>query len=506
MPWSIDVDRHLRDRRAQPVRAARADDELDPVGADDHRRRLHAGEARPRRHAPPGRQVLLAHHVVQVQAGAGHDHAGVAAVRRGVGAGVAVGVDHRDVRRAVVGRHGRGRRRRPREGRGHGRPPAADRLVREHVPGEAAAVQELLEAAIAHPPRRAHRLGIGAQGAGAAGRKRLGDAAQHRQHVPDQHPARRRRRVGDDLAAAVVGHPQRPPPHRPVGGQVGHRQPPAGRVLVVDHRGRQAAVVEVARPQLGQPLDRAGQLRLAHALALAHEPPARREHGPHLGCVLEHDLDREQHRLLAARRGDALVRRGRRGHQQVAPRPRPEAPVHGREPGDDAGDGAGGRADVEHLGRLLVERHVDRVDVRQRPVGGRSRPGMAVNASSRWSLRVPAGRTSRKPPPHGLISPARPPTTSPPRPRSRRPRFRPPRAPPRPCGRSARVRLRRPPSCRNRTRHPSTGGGSGAGARPALRHQQVAQAALGPGSLGDTRRASPRRRPDRRARDRSARG
>ena len=64
---------------------------------------------------------------------------------------------------------------------------------------------------------------------GAAGRQRLGDAAQHRQHVRDQDAARRGRRVGDDLAAAVVGHPQRPPPDRPVGGQVGHRQPPAGR-------------------------------------------------------------------------------------------------------------------------------------------------------------------------------------------------------------------------------------------------------------------------------------
>ena len=50
-----------------------------------------------------------------------------------------------------VGRDGRRRRRRALERRRHRRAAAADRLVREHVPGQAAAVQELLEAAVAHP-------------------------------------------------------------------------------------------------------------------------------------------------------------------------------------------------------------------------------------------------------------------------------------------------------------------------------------------------------------------
>ena len=221
---------------------------------------------------------------------------------------------------------------------------------------------------------------------------------------PISTPPGRRRRVGDDLAAAVVGHAQRPPPHRPVGGQVGHRQPPAGHVLVVDHRRRQAAVVEVARAELGQALDRAGELGLAHALALAHEPPAGGEHLARLGRVLQDDLDRDQHRLLAAGRGDALVGRGRCGHQQVAPRLRPEAAVHGREAGDDAGHRAGGRADVEHLRRLLVERDVDGVGPAEAAIGRQVVPGMVVKASSRCTLPC-GGAHQQEAAPHGLIRP-----------------------------------------------------------------------------------------------------
>ena len=124
----------------------------------------------------------------------------------------------------------------------------------------------------AHPRGGPHRLGVGPQRARPARRPRPGDALEHREHVADQDAARRRRRVRHDHVAAVRDL-ERPPPDRPVGGQIGHGQRPAGRVLVVHHRPGQLARVEVVGP-LGQPLDRRGQIGLADRLALGDQRPA----------------------------------------------------------------------------------------------------------------------------------------------------------------------------------------------------------------------------------------
>ena len=100
-PWSTDADDRLQDRRADAVGAGAAEHELDLAVAQHDRRRHHA------RHPPPGRmavkaervEVLLAHHVVEVDAGAGHDDARALAVGARHAARAAVGVEHRDVRR-----------------------------------------------------------------------------------------------------------------------------------------------------------------------------------------------------------------------------------------------------------------------------------------------------------------------------------------------------------------------------------------------------------------------
>ena len=119
------------------------------------------------------------------------------------------------------GRRRKHRRRLTREGRDHGRPARLDRFGSQHVAAEPSAVEEPGETRGTHPAGGAHGLGVGPQRARPARRERPGHALEHRQHVPDQGAARRRRRVrGDDVAAvrggaAAVATPAGRPPDRP---------------------------------------------------------------------------------------------------------------------------------------------------------------------------------------------------------------------------------------------------------------------------------------------------
>ena len=206
---------HLRYRRAQPVRPARADHQPHRPVTLQHRRRLHAGEPMAGAQVTAGRQVLLTHHVVQVQTCARDDHARVAPVRRRERGRVSLTVDHRDVRRAAIacqrGHAGRRAPQRPLDLT----PPRLHLLPRQQVRRQPAPVQQPREARVAPPSRRSHRLRQHPQRIRLPGAAPRRERLQRRQHVGDQGAARRRRRVRDQLVPAVR-RPQRPPPHRPV--------------------------------------------------------------------------------------------------------------------------------------------------------------------------------------------------------------------------------------------------------------------------------------------------
>ena len=219
--------------------------------------RLHAGEPRPGRHVAAGGQVLLAHHVVQVEPRAGDDHAGVAPVRRGERAGVPCPVDRPrrgscpasdGTATAGVGSTRERRRRRPR-----GSPATAS--SEQHVAPEAAAVEEPGEPRPCASAPAARIVSAYARSVRARpGGRGPGTPSSTDEHVTDEDAARRRRRVRRDHVASV-GNLERAPPDRPVGGQIRHRERAARRVLVIDHRPGQLARVEVIGA-LGQPLDR----------------------------------------------------------------------------------------------------------------------------------------------------------------------------------------------------------------------------------------------------------
>ena len=249
---------------------------------------------------------------------------------------------------------------------------ARDGLLRQHVARQAAAVEEPGELRGSHPARGPHRLGVGAKRARRAGRPRPGQAAEHREHVSDEDAARRRGRVGRDHVASER-HLERPPPDRPVGGQVGHRKRASRRVLVIDHRPRQLARVEVIR-ELGQPLDRRREVRLANRLAVGNEPSSGPEDRTDLGGELEDPADCDEHRVLPARARHAARGRLGRGHQEVVPGHRPKPAVHGAKSREDAGHRARRRADVELLRRLLVEGHEHPLDLAEPAVSGHLLP------------------------------------------------------------------------------------------------------------------------------------
>src|SRR5436305_13143590 len=98
-PVDDDVEDELQDRTAEPDRAGASDDESRAAVVEYERRRHHARQPASGSDASPdGIKVVLAEHVVEVEAGARNDHARSGPVGCRQRGRVAVGVDGGDVR------------------------------------------------------------------------------------------------------------------------------------------------------------------------------------------------------------------------------------------------------------------------------------------------------------------------------------------------------------------------------------------------------------------------
>ncbi len=201
-PVPDDVRDHLHDRPAQADRAGAADDEPRPPVADDDRRRHHARQPAARLGRPGADEVVLAEHVVQLDAGARDDHArSRSPVDDESDAALPVRVDGRDVRRAPVRRVLGARR-------------AATAVIRATARGDRARRRAAARRARRRrDPRRTCRRGHASaraspRSAPPAPPRVPGppprDAVEQREPVRDQHAARRRRRIRDHLVAEVA--------------------------------------------------------------------------------------------------------------------------------------------------------------------------------------------------------------------------------------------------------------------------------------------------------------
>ena len=161
-----------------------------------------------------------------------------------------------------------------------------------------------------------------------------GSRVEQREHVGDQDPARRRRRVGEDVVAAVADA-DRLARDRLVGGEVGEREHPAALGDAARRRLGDVAGVERRRALRAEALERVGQLGVAQHVALARDVVAdpvlrarlrarrgdRREQVEDVG-LLRVDLD------ARARERRGRARRGRRaGPSRSAGAPRRSRPA-----------------------------------------------------------------------------------------------------------------------------------------------------------------------------------
>ena len=246
-------DHHLEDRRADPVRPGRPQHQPRTTVPEHHRRRHHRRQPATRRVGvePERREVLLAHHVVQVDAGAGHHLAAALAVRARHRAGPTVAVGRRYVRRRAE--------------------PARGELLEEaglRKPARNSGVRSACARAIASTTA----LTVG----GDDPRSSCASACARR--IP---PA-----LGGGFVTTVwpaVGDLHGRARDRLVRGQVGGGQQPAALGDPGAHRGRQVAGVERRRPLRTQPLERVGERRIAVHVADARRPPGRHEVRPRLG-------------------------------------------------------------------------------------------------------------------------------------------------------------------------------------------------------------------------------
>ena len=187
-----------------------------------------------------------------------------------------------------------------------------ERLAGHELLQVALGVQTLQELLGARPVGLVHHLDERAQVPGPA------DALEQVERVSDQDPAGRRRRVREDLAAAVA-RAGRLARDRRVRVQVGARQQAAALEHVVAHRRGHVAGVEEVRTLGAEPLEQVGELRQPDRVAGAEQPAARRVDRPALGLRGEdraEDLGQERLHLGERR---ALARRPRRAR----PRDRP---------------------------------------------------------------------------------------------------------------------------------------------------------------------------------------
>ena len=396
MPWSTTLTTIWRIAPAQPHGARAADDEPRLARREDDGGRHHARQpvAGPECGAG-GIQVLLAEHVVQVDARPRDDEARAAAGRGRERGRVPGGVDDADVR----GRGSpRGLGRRSTTAPGHARPPSRLRSARG---GGSAA------------PPRYRPLRTGPPRALEASRMTSASAA-----IPSALPARG---IGPRRSSSRSAKAMRRPPadgggfdtnsHAAVGRADG---PPADDAV----GGRSCSVIRRLpreRPRSARRRARRGRRRRRPRPRATRACPRGRSSRAGLrrrGRVRPRRCAGLRGRSGAPRRGSRAGTPARRSARRPRGRPRPPAraararepcvaPVRLGQARDGAGHGARGGADPEELGRARVERDLDAHHLAARLRPASPRPGTATKKSSRQSLPSRARCTSMKPPPPG---------------------------------------------------------------------------------------------------------
>ena len=262
-----------------------------------HARQAHSGSRRP---SPD--EVVLAEHVVEVEPGAGHDHAGPRSGRGRDGGRVAVRVDHRDVRRPAGGRLLRLAVQVSLD------PPVCrpKRFRCEEPTREPSAMEISHEPGAPGAALLAHHLGERSDCLGAA-RGRVRETLEEREPVRDQNPAGRRWRVREH-GVAPKDDVQWPPPDDAVGGKIVHRQLAAALADRLDHRTSPLSTVERGRSRARDRLEGGGQVWQAQGVT-GDEPRARRAAVDPSGLVAVPE-DRIEHRVhvrLRPRELDAVA-------------------------------------------------------------------------------------------------------------------------------------------------------------------------------------------------------
>ena len=323
----------------------------------------------PGRVALPGRvEIGLAEHVVHLHARAGNDHARPAAGRGGEGGRVPACIHDADMGRGGdAGGLGRCRL----QGFAGGRRSRLDTFLGQETAGSTPAIEIADEARASQPGRLPHGLGHAGDSLRAPQRRRGAELVEDAERKRDQEPSRRGRRVGDELGVAVGGA-DRAATDDPVGAQVGlgDRSSPLPNGFA--HAARKLAPVEDVGSLGGQPLERLGQVAHDQALSLAQSAVAAVD-PPALGVVSQDHVQDLVQESLAGVEGDAGAGEldGRR--EELGPGEVRVPAVRGREPRGHPGNGDGGRADVEDLGRALVEGDVDGQHLSRR-AGGQPAP------------------------------------------------------------------------------------------------------------------------------------
>ena len=309
----------------------------------------------PGRAVLPGRvEIRLAEHVVHLDARAWDDDARPAPGRGGERGRVPARVHDADVRR----RRDAGELARCESCRGarrcRGRP---DLVVGQEPPGGAAAVEVGHEARAPQPGGFSHRLGGEDDRLSAPGRRQRAEPVEDAERERDQEAAGRRRRVGDELGAAVGGA-DGPAPDDSIAGEVGlgHRSSALSHGLA--RAAGELTAVEGGRSFGRQPFERPGEVVHHDPLALGEMTVATVD-PPSLRLAPEDDVEDLVEKCLAGVEGDAgageLDRRG----EKLGPGQPRVPPVRRGEPGRHPGNRNCRGSDVEDLRRPLVEGDVD---------------------------------------------------------------------------------------------------------------------------------------------------
>ena len=178
--------------------------------------------------------------------------------------------------------------------------------------------------------------------------------------------ARRRRRIRDEVVAAV-GAPDRSPPDDPVGGEILEGQATAPLEHRLRDRGGQIPAVEALCALVCEPIER--RCEIVHHEPLADtERPLGTVDAAAVGIVAKDPVQDLVQKRLARCQLDAVARQPRCGSDELGPGNRPVSSMRLRETGEHPGNGTGRRSDQEGLrGVCASEGHVDVLEGGERP-------------------------------------------------------------------------------------------------------------------------------------------